>query len=265
MSSTIFAVCGSSSLTQAPDCPCWLNLKIDDATGSDVWPDVMPVMRWPMRTESGSSRALVLLQLGLVVEQVDLRRPAGLVQVDDALGLGREVRQPGQAAGFGFRLRLAANSGGFSSEASAAAPRPVALRPKKCRRVRASFNSSWYAIASLFRDRFVQVQDGAGDGGPGGQLGCIQLRVHWRFAHAQQLLRGLAVFGEAQPAACGPSRAGCPFLRPWACAPWPAESHGRCAASASGPASDHALRPARAPLRHRSGRSSAPAPAAACW
>ena len=32
-SSTTFAVCGSSSLTQAPDVPCRANLKIDPASG----------------------------------------------------------------------------------------------------------------------------------------------------------------------------------------------------------------------------------------
>ena len=54
-SSTIFAVCGSSSLTQAPDCPCCWNLKMERATGKALCPEVMPVMRWPMRTLPGSS------------------------------------------------------------------------------------------------------------------------------------------------------------------------------------------------------------------
>ena len=54
-SSTIFAVCGSSSLTQAPLEPCRLNLKIDGATGKRFWPDVIVVMRWPLRIVAGSS------------------------------------------------------------------------------------------------------------------------------------------------------------------------------------------------------------------
>ena len=46
----------------------------------------------------GQLRALELHQPRLVVEQLDLRRAARLEQVDDALGLRREVRQAGQAA-----------------------------------------------------------------------------------------------------------------------------------------------------------------------
>ena len=36
-SSTILAVCGMSSLTQAPDWPCWANLNSDGTTGKLVW------------------------------------------------------------------------------------------------------------------------------------------------------------------------------------------------------------------------------------
>ena len=55
MSSAMRAVCGKRSLTHAPDSPCWRNLNIDAATGSVPCPEVIPVMRCPMRTESGSS------------------------------------------------------------------------------------------------------------------------------------------------------------------------------------------------------------------
>ena len=48
-------------------------------------------------------RALILGQPGLVVERLELRRSAGLVQKDDALGLRCEMRQPDQPA----RLRIA--------------------------------------------------------------------------------------------------------------------------------------------------------------
>ena len=67
-------MCGSSSLTQAPHLPCCANLNIGATQGNDFWPEVMPVMRWPMRTEAGSSCAVMLAQLRLVVEQVDVRR-----------------------------------------------------------------------------------------------------------------------------------------------------------------------------------------------
>ena len=46
----------------------------------------------------GDRLAVHLGELGLVVEQLDVRRAAVLEQVDDALGLGGEVRQAGQAA-----------------------------------------------------------------------------------------------------------------------------------------------------------------------
>ena len=65
MSSTILAVCGSSSLSQAPDSPQRLNLKMELATGKVDCPEVMPVMRWPMRTEPGSSVPRNVASLGL--------------------------------------------------------------------------------------------------------------------------------------------------------------------------------------------------------
>ena len=54
-SSTIFAVCGSNSLTQAPLLPCCANLKTDGAIGKRVWPEVIVVSRWPCRMDSGRS------------------------------------------------------------------------------------------------------------------------------------------------------------------------------------------------------------------
>ena len=38
MSSTILRVCGSSSLSHVPDFAVLLNLKMDGATGSELWP-----------------------------------------------------------------------------------------------------------------------------------------------------------------------------------------------------------------------------------
>ena len=97
MSSTIPAVCGKSSLSHAPLWPCCANLKIDGATGKLFWPEVIVVIRWPIRTESGSSIPRRAGDRRLVVEQVHLRRRARLEQVDDPLGLRREMRQAGQA------------------------------------------------------------------------------------------------------------------------------------------------------------------------
>ena len=54
-SSTMPAVCGSSSLTQAPELPCLANLKIEPASGRVAWFADIPVNRWPILTDSGRS------------------------------------------------------------------------------------------------------------------------------------------------------------------------------------------------------------------
>ena len=51
-------------------------------------------------------RAVQLCEVRLVVEQIELRRRAVLEEVDDALGLGRKVRETGEAAHRRRRLRL---------------------------------------------------------------------------------------------------------------------------------------------------------------
>ena len=52
MSSTIFAVCGRSSLTHSPDSPCCANENCELATGRSDCP-IVCATRCPMRTESG--------------------------------------------------------------------------------------------------------------------------------------------------------------------------------------------------------------------
>ena len=64
-SSAIFAVWGSSSLSQAPLSPCWANLKIEGATGKLFWPEVIVVIRCPIRIESGSSTPRLFRIAGL--------------------------------------------------------------------------------------------------------------------------------------------------------------------------------------------------------
>ena len=54
-SSATPAVCGSSSLTQVPLWPCRANRNRLGATGKLACVAVMPVSRWPLRIESGSS------------------------------------------------------------------------------------------------------------------------------------------------------------------------------------------------------------------
>jgi hypothetical protein len=62
----------------------------------------------------GDLRALELLETRLVVERLQLRRTAGLVQEDDPLGARRKVRQTGEATG----LRIACLFGGGESTAA---------------------------------------------------------------------------------------------------------------------------------------------------
>ena len=60
------AVCGSSSLTQAPLLPCCANLNLRRRDGeASPGVAVMPVSRWPLRIESGRSFANQVLQAGL--------------------------------------------------------------------------------------------------------------------------------------------------------------------------------------------------------
>ena len=54
--------------------PVLPNLKIDGATGKFFCPEVIVVIRWPIRTESGSSIPRRRVERRLVVEQVHLRR-----------------------------------------------------------------------------------------------------------------------------------------------------------------------------------------------
>jgi hypothetical protein len=53
--SMIRPVCGRSSLISVPDSPHGLKPYFDAITGKLFWPLVIPVSRWPLRIESGSS------------------------------------------------------------------------------------------------------------------------------------------------------------------------------------------------------------------
>ena len=76
----------------------------------------MPVTRWPPKTEAGMSWLNRSLHLGLVVEQVEVRRAAGLEQEDDAFRLRREVRER--------RRRHTAGSARATRRERRPAPRP---------------------------------------------------------------------------------------------------------------------------------------------
>ena len=59
-------VCGSSSLSQVPILAVLLELE-DRARrpGSELWPEVMPVMRWPRRIGVGQLGAVHFFRCGL--------------------------------------------------------------------------------------------------------------------------------------------------------------------------------------------------------
>src|SRR3569623_111697 len=79
---------------------------------------------------------------------------------------------------------VAAEALSFSNEASAAAPMPVAARPKNWRRVwarRKSCSRYIVVVSSVLRDDFVEIQQHAGDHRPGGQLAWVEVRIDRRF------------------------------------------------------------------------------------
>ena len=100
MSSTMPAVCGSSSLTQAPrlavlrELEKRLHHRERALAGGHAGEPLAHADR------CGQFLVVQLLQRGLVIEQIHLRGPAGHEQVNHPLGLGREVRlaQDGRAA-----------------------------------------------------------------------------------------------------------------------------------------------------------------------
>ena len=125
-----------------PHLPCWANLYFDGAIGNRAWPLVIVVSRWPMRTESGRSLSYHSLHLRLVVVQVHLRRAADHVQVDDVLGLGREVRARRKRAVGPAATALRPYPRGPSRPARAAQPTTFLPRRKNWRRVSLRASSS---------------------------------------------------------------------------------------------------------------------------
>ena len=95
MSSTILAVCGSSSLTHMPHLPCWANLNFDGATGKPRLAAGHGGEPLALADRVGQVLVEALVHLRLVVAQVHLRRAAVHVQVDDRFALGGKCGKPG--------------------------------------------------------------------------------------------------------------------------------------------------------------------------
>ena len=111
MSSATFGqMCGSSSDTPRPILPCCVNLC---GVPSSFGTPLMKANRSPLMQRFGAVLAVQLDQLRLVVEQIQLRRRAGHVQIDDPLRLGRKMRRlRGERIG-GRRGSLRLGHGGF--------------------------------------------------------------------------------------------------------------------------------------------------------
>ena len=99
----------------------------------------------PLVNDSGIGWPCILASFGLGVERLQVRRAAGHVEVDDPLGLGREVERMDHAASSGRAAcgmpavgSAAASRLGSSSEASASVPSPVVERRRNARRWMAS-------------------------------------------------------------------------------------------------------------------------------
>ena len=178
MSSTIFAVCGSSSLTHIPLLPCCANLYFDGAIGKRALARGHGGEALALADRVGQILVVQLLHLRLVVVQIHLRRAADHVQVDDVLGLGGKCVRP---------RRRRPSADGEPSPAHCRCrqqrgqrqrqPRPLSARPKNCRRVSivdASDSSRFdrqtgvRAIVS-FVQHLVQVHQLVGQHRPGGQ------------------------------------------------------------------------------------------------
>ena len=93
MSSTIAAVCGNSSLTQVPALAVLRELEHRGGTGKRLLPGGHAGDALAHADRRRQLVAVQLLELRLVVEQVDVGRPAGHEQVDDPLRLGRQVQR----------------------------------------------------------------------------------------------------------------------------------------------------------------------------
>ena len=92
-------------------------------------------MRWPIRTESGSSIPRRLGDRRLVVEKIHLRRGARLEEIDHPLGLGAgNAAGPAEPAhstrgGLATGRRITAEAGGAWPSRASSEPRAIAPRP----------------------------------------------------------------------------------------------------------------------------------------
>src|SRR5208282_4200649 len=205
MSSTIFAVCGSSSLSVVPDFPAGLKLKMEGATGRVDWPEVMPVMRWPMRMDSGKSVPFLLVRFGLWSNRSICEGAPDWCRYMMRFALGGKLGKPSNPPVLGSKPSAAAKPSLASNAASAGMPRatPAVLRRKKWRRVMDKVRSfpvvffgsiiGQFPSALLLGYGFVEIQDDACHGRPGREFTRVKPGIAPGCANGEQLRRLAAV------------------------------------------------------------------------
>ena len=182
MSSTTSARCGSSSESSVPDWPCLANLNFGP---EQLGVGVDERRAIALEQLGRGQRAVELGELRLVVEQLQVARPARHEQEDHPLGLGREVRRLGRQR---IDALAARRRGARSPPRRAVAPGPsspgrrrTARGTSGARRAgdrRRRYRWSWQFMVRapgsaahslvIVSSRFEQH---AGDDGPAGKLG----------------------------------------------------------------------------------------------
>ena len=102
-SSPSLAVCGSSSLIQAPVFGVLAEFEDRIGDGKLLLAGGHPRESLPVADGIGEILPTKFFQARLVIEHVELRWPAGLKQEDDPLCLGGKIREAGKAEWFGAR------------------------------------------------------------------------------------------------------------------------------------------------------------------
>ena len=127
MSSTNFAWYGRKSLIHCPLLPCLLELR---EVPLHLQLRALELGdRLALRERLGHRLAVEFVELRLVVERLEVARPAGHVQEDDALRLRRVVREARRGRDTSRRRASVATQ---SSASSATEPRPTPAARGKC-------------------------------------------------------------------------------------------------------------------------------------
>ena len=159
-SSATLPMCGKSSQISWPDLPNFLKAVLRAEADQRLALQLRDLLSLGEGFRHGL--AVHFGELGFVVEGFQVRRAAGLVEEDDALGLGG-VMQRVDHAGDRIGCRTAADraaSSGRADRARDAAPEESA-----------AVNIDGESSSSIPGNGFVQIQNGARHGGHGGQFG----------------------------------------------------------------------------------------------